>query len=65
VALASMAAKYTREALMRVFNRYWSGRVPGIRPTAGYWDDGERFVAELFAAGAIDEAMRARLVRCR
>ncbi len=44
VALASMLSKYIRELLMTCFNGFWSRQVPGIRPTAGYYQDGQRFV---------------------
>jgi ribonuclease HII len=43
VALASMAAKYIRELWMELFNEYWSQRIPGLRPTAGYPTDAKRF----------------------
>ena len=43
VALASMASKYLREALMREFNRFWVGQVPNLKPTAGYPGDAARF----------------------
>lgn len=65
VALASMAAKYTREAMMILFNRYWAEKVPGIRPTAGYYVDGCRFVADLERAGVLDADLRRSLVRER
>lgn len=55
VALASMAAKYTRELAMILFNRWWADRVPGIRPTAGYPQDARRFIADLEAAGVLPE----------
>ena len=42
-ALASMASKYLRELAMRAMNDYWHGRVPGLRPTAGYPQDAKRF----------------------
>jgi hypothetical protein len=47
VALASMAAKYLREVCMAQFNRYWLGRVPGLKPTAGYPTDAARFFAAI------------------
>ncbi|MFO0807484.1 MAG: hypothetical protein U0746_02580 [Gemmataceae bacterium] len=50
VALASMLAKYLREAFMRQFNRYWATHVPGIKPTAGYPGDAKRFYAEIRGA---------------
>jgi hypothetical protein len=43
VALASMASKYAREALMLEFNRFWQEHVPGLKPTAGYPGDATRF----------------------
>jgi hypothetical protein len=58
VALASMAAKYLREVCMLQFNRYWTAKVPGLRPTAGYPTDAGRFFADIKArlvADGIDE----------
>ncbi len=43
VALASMISKYLREFLMRQFNDYWCGLLPGLEPTAGYPVDAERW----------------------
>jgi len=42
-ALASMVAKYLRECAMAGFNAFWGKRVPGLRPTAGYHSDAQRF----------------------
>jgi hypothetical protein len=47
VALASMAAKYLREVCMLQFNRYWTAKVPGLKPTAGYPTDAGRFFADI------------------
>jgi ribonuclease HII len=47
VALASMLSKYLRELLMLEFNRFWQARVPGLKATAGYPGDAERFYAEI------------------
>ena len=47
VALASMLSKYLREAMMRRFNSFWLGHLPGILPTAGYFTDGTRFLADI------------------
>lgn len=47
VALASMTAKFVREACMAQFNAYWTDRVPGLKPTAGYPVDAARFFAEI------------------
>jgi len=46
-ALASVAAKYLRELFMQALNEYFAERVRGLRPTAGYYEDGRRFVAEV------------------
>ena len=43
VALASMLSKYLREVLMLEFNRFWQSQVPGLKATAGYPGDAERF----------------------
>ncbi len=47
VALASMLAKYVRELCMEQFNAYWTHRVSGLRPTAGYYVDAQRFLGEI------------------
>lgn len=46
-ALASMTAKYLRELSMRAFNKYWCGRIEGLRPTAGYPADAKRFRVDI------------------
>jgi ribonuclease HII len=43
VALASIVSKTLRERWMGVFNAYWAARIPGLRPTAGYPGDAQRF----------------------
>jgi hypothetical protein len=50
VALASMTAKYVRELLMIRLNRHFAALVPNLRPTAGYVQDGRRYVSEIDAA---------------
>lgn len=47
VAAASMLAKYLREALMHRFNRYWQQHLPTVEPTAGYYNDGLRFLRDI------------------
>jgi ribonuclease HII len=47
IALASLISKYLRELLMACFNRYWSRQVPALQPTAGYYEDGTRFLKEI------------------
>ena len=47
VALASMVCKYLRELAMKLFNRYWAERQPGLKPTAGYPLDASRFRGDI------------------
>lgn len=47
IALASLISKYLRELLMACFNAYWTSHVPGLKPTAGYYRDGQRFLRDL------------------
>lgn len=49
VAAASMLAKYSREILMRRFNRYWQSHDATLKPTAGYYTDGVRFLKDIAA----------------
>lgn len=53
-AMASIFAKLLRELAMRPFNAFWSQHIEGLRPTAGYSVDAERFLVDI-------EATRARL----
>ena len=46
IALASLYSKYLRELFLRGFNAYWLEHAPGIRRTAGYAADANRFLAE-------------------
>ena len=64
-ALASMCAKYTREVLMRVFNDHWARRAPDLRPTAGYYEDGRRFLADLEKLELAGEDVLRRMTRAR
>jgi len=65
VSLASMFAKYVRELYMRAFNDYWTGRLEGLRPTAGYGRDGARFVREISRLIEDEGLDRDRIVRRR
>jgi hypothetical protein len=47
VALASMLSKYLRESLMRRFNSFWKAHIPDLIPTAGYYNDGLRFLTDI------------------
>jgi len=61
VALASMIAKYVRELAMHRFNRYWSARMPELKPTAGYTLDARRWLAD--AAPVLTREEKAAMVR--
>ncbi|UCE99128.1 MAG: hypothetical protein JSV82_08095 [Planctomycetota bacterium] len=47
VSLASMLSKYLRELLVDNINRYFVSHCSQLRPTAGYWKDGLRFIDDL------------------
>jgi len=47
VSLASMVSKYVRELLIGNINHYFTGFDPSLKPTAGYWKDGLRFIGDL------------------
>jgi ribonuclease HII len=65
VSLASMVSKYLRELFMSSINRYFAGFCPGLRPTAGYWQDGLRFISDLKRNLPEVEYDTALLIRCR
>ncbi len=46
-ALASMAAKYVRELMMLRLNRFFLGHMPELQPTAGYVQDGRRYMGDI------------------
>jgi ribonuclease HII len=58
VALASIYSKYLRELFMKAFNRYWASHIEALRPTAGYYGDGQRFLEDIR-----DEIVRLRINR--
>ncbi|MFN0010157.1 MAG: hypothetical protein ACKVS8_00785 [Phycisphaerales bacterium] len=61
VALASMAAKLTRELLMARFNRHFAARLPELKPTAGYRQDAARWLHD--AASVVSRSEREEMVR--
>lgn len=65
IALASMVAKYTREALMERFNAYWRRVAPHVRATAGYYTDAQRFLSEIRAHISACGLPEGRFVRAR
>ncbi|MEQ1892380.1 MAG: hypothetical protein ABL998_07570 [Planctomycetota bacterium] len=65
VALASCCAKYARELEMRAFNAYFTRWQPELVPTAGYRQDGNRWLAEAGVALERSGVARGVLVRER
>jgi ribonuclease HII len=63
VALASMTAKYVRELLMLRLNRFFCGHMPELKPTAGYVQDGRRYLADIEPVIARLGLQRTDLVR--
>lgn len=47
VSLASMVSKYLRELMIENINSYFIDFHDEIKPTAGYWKDGLRFIQDL------------------
>ena len=65
VSLASMVSKYLRELLVGSINRYFAGFDADLRPTAGYWKDGQRFIKDLKTSLPHVRVDDNQLVRCR
>jgi ribonuclease HII len=65
VALASMTAKYLRELLMTRYNRFFALHAPSLKPTAGYYSDGQRFIAEIEPVIRALKLDRSVLIRAR
>jgi ribonuclease HII len=63
IALASIISKYVRELFMTCFNEYWNVHVSDLRPTAGYYQDGQRFLADIADAVREQAIDRDRFVR--
>lgn len=47
ISLASMTGKYLRELFMEILNHYFQKLCPNLKPTAGYYTDGRRFLNDL------------------
>jgi len=65
VGLASMLAKYLRELFMALWNRWFGDLCPGVKPTAGYTQDGRRWLGETRAARERAGVPDATLIRVR
>ncbi|MDP6930894.1 MAG: hypothetical protein QF412_14440 [Planctomycetota bacterium] len=64
-ALASCTAKYFREIMVKALNRWFAQRVPELRPTAGYYQDGRRFLEDVAQIVDAQDFPRSRLIRVR
>jgi ribonuclease HII len=64
VALASMTAKYVRELFMLRLNRHFRALMPELKPTAGYNEDGRRYLSDIEPLIAERQIERRQLVRC-
>ncbi len=65
VCLASMACKYLRELLMIAHNNYFIAKCADLKPTAGYWTDGQRFLNDLKTIAPHIQYNPAQLIRCK
>ena len=65
VSLASMVSKYLRELLVDNINRYFVRFNACLRPTAGYWKDGLRFIKDLKENIPHVQFDDEQLIRCR
>jgi hypothetical protein len=65
VGWASMAAKLTRELFMQSLNGWFARHLPDVRPTAGYVQDGRRFLDDVGPVLAREAIDRRLLVRSR
>ena len=65
VSLASMISKYLRELLIGNINKYFTCLGEGLKPTAGYWKDGMRFVKDLKNNFPHIQFNSKQLIRCR
>jgi len=65
VSLASMVSKYLRELLVGNINRYFTGYHTALKPTAGYWKDGLRFIEDLRKNVPPVQFDSNQLIRCR
>lgn len=65
IAVAGIISKYIRELLMMGLNQYWSQRVPSLKPTAGYYTDAQRFLADIESARSANPIDANLLIRQR
>jgi ribonuclease HII len=63
IALASMFAKYARELFMHQFNQWWRAHDAALKPTAGYYSDGRRWLDDTAALRSAIGIEEDRLIR--
>lgn len=63
VALASMLSKYTRELFMDRLNAWFISHQPDLKPTAGYAQDGKRFLDDIAGLMSVLQIDHQTLVR--
>ena len=64
-ALASCVSKYVRELFIAAMNDWFAERVADLKPTAGYYVDGHRFLDEVRPFLATEGLEEERFVRVR
>ncbi len=65
VALASMVSKYVREVYMNLWNQFWLGHLPSLKPTKGYPQDAKRFMLDIDNVRNRLNISRESVWRCR
>jgi ribonuclease HII len=65
VSLASMVSKYLRELMVHNINNYFKSFNSQLKPTAGYWEDGQRFIKDLNTLIPHISYNSNQLIRCR
>jgi ribonuclease HII len=65
VSLASMVSKLIREILIENLNAYFAKICKDVKPTAGYWQDGQRYIAELSSSLPASAVPKNLLIRIR
>ena len=65
VSLASMVSKYLRELMVDNINHYFTSFNSELKPTAGYWQDGQRFIKDLNTLIPHISYNSNQLIRCR
>ncbi|MBI4834877.1 MAG: hypothetical protein HY811_08690 [Planctomycetes bacterium] len=65
IALSSLFCKYTRELHMKSLNAFWKEHIPDLHPTAGYPQDGKRFINEVMPLMNRLNIKRESLIRLR